>query len=289
MFKKAQWVTILTAVVATAVIYVFGRTVPEKKPVQAEVHSPDDGHDHSTEATSFTIDSVWNEARKQLTPEQLVRITTLENSISRGAVKQQQLDVFHQLSHFWSDSARLFEPYAWYEAEAARLENSEKSLNFAARLFLENLQNDELAARRKWKALQAKDLFERSLKLNPGNDSAKIGLGATYLFGGISEMPMEGILKIREVADRDSTNIYAQLTLAKASVISGQYDKAKERLMTVNRLDVANVEAVLLLADVSERMGDKESAIAWYNRSLELVKLPQALEAIRERIAELKK
>ena len=287
--RKAQWITLTIAAISAVSIFLFARTVPEKKPVIAEQHSPDDGHDHGTEDSGVTVDSILNLARKQLTPEQLVRITALENSISRGAVKQQQLDVYHNLSHFWSDSVGVFEPYAWYEAEAARLENSEKSLNFAARLFLENLQFDEVAARRKWKALQAKDLFERSLKINPENDSARVGLGATYLFGGISDMPMEGILKIREVADRDSTHIYAQLTLAKGSLITGQYDKARERLLIVNRLQPGNVDAVLLLADVSERTGDKKEALKWYRRSLEIVKLPEALQAIRERIAELEK
>ncbi len=77
---------------------------------------------------------------------------------------------------------RFFPPYAWYEAEAARLENSEKTLTFAAHLFLENLQQEENPALAKWKALQAKDLFERSLKINPDNDSAKVGLGACLSF-----------------------------------------------------------------------------------------------------------
>jgi len=273
--------------IVTLLVYQFGKTVPAKKEIAVEQHSDDDGHGHNE--STVTIDSILTLARKSLTPDQLVRINSLENSISRGAVMQQQLDVYHQLSHFWSDTAGIFEPYAWYEAEAARLENSEKSLNFAARLFLENLQTDEVAARRKWKALQAKDLFERSLKLNPANDSAKVGLGATYLFGGISDMPMEGIMMIRDVADRDSTNIYAQLTLAKGSIISGQYDKAYERLILVNRINPANIDAVLLLADVSERKGDKASAIRWYTESLRVVKLQQARDAIQERINELKK
>ena len=75
--------------------------------------------------------------------------------------------------------------------------------------------------RRQWKALQAKDLFERSLKINPDNDSAKVGLGACYLFGDISATPMEGILKIREVVEKDSTNIYAQMMLVGVHLIPG--------------------------------------------------------------------
>src|SRR5207253_8558568 len=107
--------------------------------------------------TTVTVDTILGLAKKQLTNEQLIRINTLEHSISRGDVKYQQLRVYQQLAGFWKDSAKIFEPYAWYMAEAARLENSEKTLNFAAHLFLDNLQSDEVVDRRKWKALQAKD------------------------------------------------------------------------------------------------------------------------------------
>lgn len=289
--KKPQLITIAVAAVLTIGIYFFVRTSPSKKavtPTETVEHGPNDGHNHD-ELAPISIDTILILAKKQLTAEQVVRLNTLENSISRGDVKDQQLKVYHQLSHFWADSARIFEPYAWYEAEAARLENSEKTLTFAARLFLENLQNDETAQRKTWKAMQAKDLFERSLKINPDNDSAKVGLGACYLFGNISTNPMEGIAKIREVVEKDSTNIYAQLTLVKGAMISGQYDKAIDRLQTVNRHDANNVEAMLLLADLYERTGKKDVAASWYQKSLQFVKLPEARKAIEKRIEELRK
>ncbi len=286
--KKPQWITVGIAVLLTAGIFLFGRTVPRKKIVSVTAHSADDVHDHGTQP-SISIDTLLNLAKKQLKPEQVIRLNTLENSISRGDVQNQQLHVYHQLARFWADSAHVFEPYAWYTAEAARLENSEKTLTFAARLFLDNLQSDEMEARRQWKAMQAKDLFERSLKINPENDSAKVGLGACYLFGGISSTPMEGILKIREVAEKDSTNTYAQLMLARGAVLSGQYDKALARLETVNRMRPADTDAILLMAEVYERMGDKKNAVVWYQRSLPLVKQAELKDAIDKRIADLEK
>ena len=287
--KKPQWITIGAALLLTAGIFVFGRTVPKKKgPVTAQ-HNSDDGHDHGAAEAAVTIDTILQLAKKELSTEQVVRINTLENSISRGNVQEQQIHVYHQLARFWADSIHLFEPYAWYTAEAARLENSEKKLTFAAHLFLDNLQNDEVAGRRQWKALQAKDLFERSLKINPENDSAKVGLGACYLFGGISEMPMEGIAKIREVVEKDSTNLYAQMMLAKGSLLSGQYDKAVGRLETINRLDPRDMDALLLLAEVNERMGNKAKAIGWYQQCLAIVKAAGLRQEIEKRIADLKK
>ena len=287
--KKPQWITLGIAVLLTTGIFIFGRTVPKKKAVIATEHGPDDGHDHGVVQSPITIDTILNLAKKQLTIEQVVRLNTLENSISRGDVRDQQLHVYHQLARFWADSAHVFEPYAWYNAEAARLENSEKTLTFAAQLFLDNLQNDDVVQRRQWKAMQARDLFERSLKINPDNDSAKVGLGACYLFGNISAAPMEGIMKIREVVEKDSTNLYAQMMLVKGSLLSGQYDKAISRLEAVNRIKPDDIDAMLLLAEVYERMNDKKNAISWYQKCLPLAKENELRMAIEKRIAELKK
>jgi tetratricopeptide (TPR) repeat protein len=278
--KKPQWITLATGLCLVTILYVFGRTIPAKKTVQSSANK-------QTEVAAFTTDTILALAKKKLTPEQAIRINTLEHSISRGDVKEQQLKIYHQLAHFWGDSLSIFEPYAWYSAESARLENSEKTLTFAARLFLENLQEDEMPERRRWKAQQAKDLFERSLKINPDNDSSKVGLGACYLFGNISATPMEGILKIREVADKDSSNVYAQLMLARGSMISGQYGKAIGRLLTVNRFDPRNVETILMLADAYERTDDKANAIIWYRESLKFIQRQEARGEIEKRIKEL--
>lgn len=286
--KKPQWITAIIGLLLTAGVFIFGRTVPKKKTVTTTEHSAGDGHDHGPAIQSLSVDSMLLIAKKGLTPQQVTRINTLENSITRGDLKDQQVHVYHQLARFWGDSARLFEPYAWYTAEAARLENSEKSLTFAAQLFLDNLQMEETASVRQWKALQAKDLFERSLKINPGNDSAKVGLGACYLFGGISEMPMEGITKIRQVVEKDSTNIYAQMTLVRGLLVSGQYDKAISRLQTVNRLKPGYPDALLLLAEVYEQTGDKANAKLYYEKCLPLVQVPEVKKAIQERITGLK-
>lgn len=284
--KKPQWITAGIAILLVAVLY-FLRTTPPKKAgmVAANIHD----HENGNTENSFSIDSVLIEAKKHLNSEQAARINSLENSITRGDFKTQQLHIYHQLASFWGDSTGNFDLFAWYEAEGARLENSEKSLTFAAHLFLDDLQSDDQFQRKQWKALQAKDLFERSLKINPENDSSKVGLGATYLFGNISTTPMEGILKIREVVAKDSTNVYAQLMLAKGSLISGQYDKAISRLQLINQLQPDNLEAVLLLADSYERAGNKDNAVVWYSKSLPLIRQKEMKAAVEKRIEDLKK
>ena len=267
-----------------ALLYFFGKTEASKKS-----SAPQTENLSAIKAISFyNEDSALAEAKLKISSEQVLRLNQLENSISRGDVKDQQLKVYHQLAHFWGDSAKVFEPYAWFEAQAARLENSEKTLIFAARLFLEGVRQENDPKKRKWKAFQAKDLYERSLSINPSNDSALVELGISHIYGGISETPMEGIEKIRKVLDKDSANIYALMTLADASIFSGQYDKALERLKKVNNLEPANLDAILKLADVYTMIGNKKEAIDWYNKSLSLIKRPDWKQEVEKRISELK-
>src|SRR5690606_8570605 len=122
------------------------------------------------------IDSALLSAKEKLPLSGITALNQLESAITTAPDSVQKLHAFHQLSGYWKDSIKAFVPYAWYVAEGARLENSEKNLNFAGHLFLNNVQHVENAEMAKWMALQAKDLFERSLKQNPGNDSAKVGL-----------------------------------------------------------------------------------------------------------------
>ena len=272
--KKPQLITLISAIALLGVLWAFGSIKPD--PAKAhEGHQHDgpaaDAHDHGVATSSFSIDSALDIAKGSLPPANAKILTGLEQSFDKATGDQQKIHAYHQLSKFWKDTAKVFIPFAWYTAESARLENSEKNLNFAGHLFLNNLQNIENADVLKWMALQAKDLFERSLKINPDNDSAKVGLGSTYLFGGISAAPMEGIAKIREVVEKDSNNLYAQMTLAMGSLMSGQTDKAKERLEIINRIDPKNMQAVLLLADIYEKQGEKPEAIQYYQKALLLV------------------
>jgi tetratricopeptide (TPR) repeat protein len=288
--KKPQWIFVAVAILLVAAIYSFGNIIPPKKnqPVVETQHSENDGHDHGP-VQLVSTDSILDAAKKRLNPDLANRLSKLETLTINQVDKPQLLSGYHKLSHFWSDSARVFEPYAWYEGEAARLENSEKTLTFAAHLFLGNLQEEQDVTLRKWKALQAKDLFERSLKLNPDNDSSKVGLGACYLFGNISEFPMEGIRIINGVLEKDSTNMYAYMVLINGALISGQYDKAINRLETVNRIYPGRPDMMIYLADLYAMTGDPKNALTWYEKSLPLINMPNQKKEVVDRIAELKK
>jgi hypothetical protein len=288
--KKPQWITLSVAVLLVVGLFTAtqGRFFGERKDKKpATPTAATDPHSHG-----ITVDSILYYAKKSLPQTQVARLTSLENSIIRGDVAEQKLHLMHQLARYWIDSARAFTPmfwypYAWYTAEAARLENSQNSLSFAARLFLDALSKEQAHELKDWEAEQAKDLFQRSLKLDPHNDSAKVGLGATILYSG-HEAPMTGITMIREVADKNPGNVFAQMTLAEASLMSGQLDKAVGRFKTVLKLQPANLQAGLILADTYEKMQKKDEAILAYQNLLPHITIAEMKAEVEKRITQLK-
>ena len=98
---------------------------------------------------------------------------------------------------------------------------------------------------------------------------------------------MQGISMIRSVVDKDSTHVFGQMMLAKGALMSGQFDKAIDRLNTICRIQPANLEAILLLAESYERTGEKAAAIKWYRESLKYIGFAEAKKAIEKRIADL--
>ena len=99
---------------------------------------------------------------------------------------------------------------------------------------------------------------------------------------------MQGIQRILEVAHRDSTNMYAQFMLGLGGIESGQFDKAVERLTTVVRHEPANIDAMLLLAEVQQQKGDKAEAIRWYEAAKKLIGNPEMTRDIDQRIQALR-
>lgn len=274
--NRQQLLYVTAAVTAVFLLFFFGRTVPKQ---QVDEHA---GHDHSKNAAPATANTggvsldfptMLGLAKKRLNPTQLQKVTEWENSVVRGDVKNQQIQVYRKLSAFWMDTIGAFVPYAKYLGEAAKLENSEKNLTFAAHLFLREAQTVTEQPLQVWMAKEAKELFEKALVINPENDSTKIGLGSTFFFGAAgNEPPMKGIGMIREVAEKNPDNSFAQYMLGVGSFISAQWPKAIERFEKVLTLEPQNLEVILRLADAYEKSNDKTNAKKKYELFLQTVK-----------------
>jgi tetratricopeptide (TPR) repeat protein len=262
--KKQQWYLLGGGGLLLACLLIFGSTVnPNQKPAPAATT-----HAHQD---AFAIEKHLEASKKELNPAQAAYLAALENSVSRGAVVQQQEQVYQQLARWWHDSLHNHELYVFYLSKAAMLVNSEKNLTFAARQILAEAKSEENGSKRGWKAEQAISLFEKAIAINPDNDSLQVELGSCYVFGkgmaGDAEQTMKGIQQVLKVVRKDSTNMQAQLVLGIGGVISRQYSKAIQRLELVVAKQPGNMEAITWLAQAYEANADKANAIKWYEYS----------------------
>lgn len=258
----------------------------------AKIETPKSTPPHSeSDITAFNINDLLKKSRLKLTGSQLSYIANLENQVTRGDVKGQTIKQYQLLATFWKDSAKIFEPYAYYMAESAKLENSEKSLTFAARLMLDKLRGEPDNSLKTWEAESAIDLFQRALQLNPENEDLKVGLGSCYVYGkgmiGDATETMKGIQQLLQVVKEDSSNMKAQMVLGIGGVVSRQYGKAIERLKKVVKAEPGNLEAVSWLADAYAATGDKVNATNWYEYSKKLVNNSEFTKEVDERIKAL--
>lgn len=276
---KKQLIFAGIGLVLIVLLFIFGSTIAPKK--ENTVSTP-------PTTNTFNINAFIEDEKTHLSPSQSITIGKLENSVSRGDVSAQQIIAYTQLANFWKDSVKSFEPYAYYLSEAVKLDKSEKNLTFAAQLILENLRGEQDEAKLAWKSELAISLFEMAIELYPLNEDLKVGLGSCYVFGkgrfGGPEQTMKGIQQLLAVVHKDSTNMKAQLMLGVGGYVSGQYNKAIDRLLKVVDAQPENMEAVAFLADTYAAKGDKAEAIKWYLISKRMVNNPHYSKEVDERI-----
>jgi len=282
MLKK-QLIFALAGLVLVVALFVFGTTKAPKSKSTAPV---------AATVKAFDIHNYIEEEKKHLTASQALAIGKLENSVTRGDVNSQLVIANTRLANFWKDSSHALEPYLYYLSEAAKLDKSEKNLTFAAQLILENLRSEQDEAKLNWKTELAISLFEKGIELYPENDDFRVGLGSCYIFGkgrtGGPEETMKGIQQLLSVVRKDSNNMKAQMMLGVGGYVSGQYDKAIERLKKVVQAQPTNLEAIAFLADTYAAKGEKSEAIKWYTVSKRLINDPHYSKEVDERIKLLK-
>ena len=282
---KKQLILVSAGIVLLLALFLFGKTTNNKSVTLA-------GKSDTTNIKAFDIIQFISVEKTKLTSNQTITVTKLESSLAASNDAAKQISAHQALAAFWKDSAKSFELYAFYISEGSKLDNSEKNLTFAARIFLDNLRAEKDLAKLNWETTTAINLFERALKLNPENDDLKVGLGSCYIYGkgrsGDPQETMQGIQQLLSVVRKDSNNMRAQMMLGVGGLVSGQFSKSIERLNKVVTQQPQNAEAVAYLADAYAGIGDKADAVKWYNVSKRLINNPHYTEEVDARIKTLK-
>jgi tetratricopeptide (TPR) repeat protein len=282
--QKQQILVISGALALILGLYFFGPTVAPTKKAQKPV-AVDSG-------AAFTIEKYRVMALTQIAPAKKAYADSIEMVFKNEQEKDTSHEYLHKLSTFWKDSVGDPVLHYFYESQLAELDNTEKSLTFAAHSILGYLPFERSHDLQHWLADKGKELFEKALKINASNDSSVVGLGGCLMYGAHESEggnTMEGIMKVREVAERDSNFIFAQYMLGVGGVISKQYDKAIIRFTKVVNAQPDNMEAMFKLAEACELAGKKDEAVTWYEKIYQRVENRELKMELSKRMEALKK
>lgn len=279
--RQVHYITIVIAIALVGVFYFFGNTVPPKKP-GSEAPVAGSSAPHAVKPVSF--DSVLHAARETVPAHANEEIKDIETQIAAIGDSSQMAVLFDSLARIWQGHNQI-PVAAYYHLLAGKLENSEKKLTFAAQLFLELARKATSEEAQAWSGQMAIEGFSRVLKIDPENDSAKVSLAECYIGTGAT---MQGVMMLREVAEKDPDNVPANLILGQQGIVSGQLDKAIGRFETVLSQEPDNLEGLLGLAEAHKNKGDKAKAIELLEKAKLVMNNPEFSKDIDQYIKTFK-
>jgi len=264
--KNNQFLFLLVAIGLIGLIYFFGPTKPPQNTTSKTA-------DHAiTEASSanFSFDSLKTVFLGKMDTKNSSAIKRFENQLADNATALQS-GVYDSLIRLWKAADKL-NMAAFYFSEKAKLENSEKNLNFAGQLHLDLMHEAPYQGLQVWEAKQAINCFEQSLQSNPNNDTVKMALASCFI-QGVGET-MKGVQILLGIVKEHPDHIPANILLGKMAVQSQQFDKAIVRLERLKTIEPKNTEILYFLAEAYKGKGEKEKAIVLFEQCKKLVNNP---------------
>ena len=106
-------------------------------------------------------------------------------------------------------------------------------------------------------AIKARTLYQDLAEASPDDLEIQNKLAMTFVVGS---SPMEGIMRLRKILEKDPSNAEALLNLGILAIQTGQYDRAEEHLGKLVEHHPENWQGHLLLGAAMLEHGHKEEA-----------------------------
>ncbi len=223
---------------------------------------------------------------QSLEPVERQKLEKLESALDNAASEDEKIGVLNQLIAE-CEQQKLELMATMYSKEIAKLKNEAKLWDVTGTYFMGLYYNmPEEPEVQQFELEEARQCFVQATQLDTANLEYQVRLGVTFMED--QTQTMQGVQLLLGVVEKDSNHVSANLYLGRFGIISGQYDKAINRLNTVLSADSANIEAYILMADAQAGKGDTAKAIEYLQRVKVLVPDAQFQENIEAYIEKLK-
>lgn len=233
---------------------------------------------------SFSIDEASAIGMASISANLAKDIIILESAY-KNASGTEQITQAKQLAQKWDDVEQPT-PSAMYLEVIANNEPALSNWLAAGTRFLKAFDNSVDSLVRSTLLQKANTSFTKAITIDSTNLEAKTGLGITIVNG--MGAPMQGIMMLREVVEKEPKNLKANMNLGVFAIKSGQFDKAIIRFNTIIKTIKETPDAYFYLGRAHESLGNKTEAINAYLNSKKLAANPTFSSFIDKKVAELK-
>lgn len=282
--NSGQAILIVSSIVLTAGIYFAGDFKgPDKEPVAIQ---------QETTSSVGTFDPVLYKAEvlNSIDAAEKQEIEGLENALAEATADTAKLELLNALIMRYEKMGDQVLASVYSEEQAELINTSAAWLktgdNYMSVFYAMQLSPEVTA----FLVTSARNCYEKAIELDAVNTDATIGLATTYMetTGAGTEQPMQGVTLLLNIVKEDPNNVRAQLILGRYGIMSGQFEKAVQRLETVVTLDPKNSEAFFYLGEAYNGLGDLSKAIESFEKCRSLVDDPEFSARIDTYIEQLK-
>jgi len=225
------------------------------------------------------LESTTSEQAPSSTPEKpevthkedegvLRSISELRNSVQQEKEGSKKAKLFEQLAKAFLVNHQYDSAGASYE-QASKLTANPKLVFNAGSAYFDGIAFAGTPSKVDFLSGKARDLLANVPPSDENYTEAQAKSAMTWVN---SSSPMKGILKLRELADKNPENEYVAYQLGMLSFQSGQHEKAVLRYQKVLDLNPKNVNAWFYLAQSLLQLGKKDEALKAVNTGLPLAK-----------------
>ncbi len=182
------------------------------------------------------------------------------NTATNDSIKLMRLE---QISSFWYKIGKV-DIAAGYASKIAQIYPTAERWALAATNYVLAAKQPNASPENQtdWISL-AKAEFDEAIKIEPNEISHKLNRALLNVEFPSQDGPMQGILAIRKLGEENPDNTLIMFHLARLSIMSGQWDKAKERLSQLILKDPNYSRAYCLLLQVAQHDHNDADVKKW--------------------------
>jgi len=252
--NKQQALYIIGAILLSAVLYWGFDTKPssQKALEKSRVLS----------GQIFDINSLQNEAKKNLNQGDLEVVEALESQARFAGGDSARVEILKQLSGFWFKQQKPVLA-GIYAKEVAEKLQSAQSWGITGTTFASALKQSELAEKDRSLARdQAVDAFEHAISLDPKAVEYRVNQALCYIEIPDAAQPMKGVQMLAGLATTYPESYLPVYHLARLAVQTGQYEKAEGRIEQALKLAPEDPRIACLAVDIYKAVNKPEKAEA---------------------------